>query len=126
MPKDELAEEESRRWAEIIIEMSLNLDRRPISRANGQRDWPIIAGGARAFGRKVKELDALYDLLLSNLQLAMSVSSDGCPARPPPAAQQHRFRYLTAVATRMRTLTVCRQNVQSIETSTLHLALLGI
>jgi phosphate:Na+ symporter len=40
MPKDELAEEESRRWAEII-EMSLNLEQAPISSSEWAARSPI-------------------------------------------------------------------------------------
>lgn len=75
----------------------------------------------------LKELDALYDLLLSNLQLAMSVffSSD-VPSARRLRRSKHRFRILNRRYSHAHVDRLHQQNVQSIETSTLHLALLGI
>lgn len=53
MPKDELAEEESRRWAEII-EMSLNLEQASDIVDEWAARSPIVAGAARLLGRRVK------------------------------------------------------------------------
>ena len=74
----------------------------------------------------LKELDALYDLLLSNLQLAMSVffSSD-VPSARRLRRSKHRFRILNRRYSHAHVDRLHQQNVQSIETSTLHLALLG-
>ena len=112
MPKEELAEEESRRWAEII-EMSLNLDKSLAAR--------------RAFSLDgLKELDALYEQLLSNLKLAMSVffSGDVTSARRLRRSK-HRFRILNRRYSHAHVDRLHQQNVQSIETSSLHLGLLG-
>ena len=69
MPKDELAEEESRRWAEII-EMSLNLEQASdIVERMGSEIADKSLAARRAFSVEgLKELDALFDQLLSNLQ----------------------------------------------------------
>lgn len=74
MPKEELAEEESRRWAEII-EMSLNLEQASdIVERMGSEIADKSLAARRAFSLDgLKELDALYEQLLSNLKLAMSV-----------------------------------------------------
>ncbi len=108
MPKDELAEEESRRWAEII-EMSLNLEQASdIVERMGSEIADKSLAARRAFSVEgLKELDALYDLLLSNLQLAMSVffSSD-VPSARRLRRSKHRFRILNRRYC-MRTLTVC-------------------
>ncbi len=67
-----------------------------------------------------------YDLLLSNLQLAMSVffSSD-VPSARRLRRSKHRFRILNRRYSHAHVDRLHQQNVQSIETSTLHLALLG-
>lgn len=127
MPKDELAEEESRRWAEII-EMSLNLEQASdIVERMGSEIADKSLAARRAFSVEgLKELDALYDLLLSNLQLAMSVffSSD-VPSARRLRRSKHRFRILNRRYSHAHVDRLHQQNVQSIETSTLHLALLG-
>lgn len=128
MPKDELAEEESRRWAEII-EMSLNLEQASdIVERMGSEIADKSLAARRAFSVEgLKELDALYDLLLSNLQLAMSVffSSD-VPSARRLRRSKHRFRILNRRYSHAHVDRLHQQNVQSIETSTLHPALLGI
>ncbi|EIS1786513.1 Na/Pi cotransporter family protein [Salmonella enterica] len=81
----------------------------------------------RAFSEEgLKELDALYDQLLSNLQLAMSVffSGDVTSARRLRRSK-HRFRILNRRYSHAHVDRLHQQNVQSIETSSLHLGLLG-
>ena len=127
MPKDELAEEESRRWAEII-EMSLNLEQASdIVERMGSEIADKSLAARRAFSVEgLKELDALHELLLSNLQLAMSVffSGDVTSARRLRRSK-HRFRIMNRRYAHAHVDRLHQQNVQSIETSTLHLALLG-
>lgn len=126
MPKDELAEEESRRWAEII-EMSLNLEQASdIVERMGSEIADKSLAARRAFSVEgLKELDALYDLLLSNLQLAMSVffSGDVTSARRLRRSK-HRFRILNRRYSHAHVDRLHQQNVQSIETSSCT-ALLG-
>jgi len=127
MPKDELAEEESRRWAEII-EMSLNLEQASdIVERMGSEIADKSLAARRAFSVDgMKELDALYAQLLSNLQLAMSVffSGDVASARRL-RRNKHRFRIMNRRYSHAHVDRLHQQNVQSIETSSLHLGLLG-
>ena len=127
MPKDELAEEDYRRWAEII-EMSLNLEQASdIVERMGSEIADKSLAARRAFSVEgLKELDALHELLLSNLQLAMSVffSGDVTSARRLRRSK-HRFRIMNRRYAHAHVDRLHQQNVQSIETSTLHLALLG-
>ncbi|WP_330986071.1 MULTISPECIES: Na/Pi cotransporter family protein [Enterobacterales] len=127
MPKEELAEEESRRWAEII-EMSLNLEQASdiIERMGSELADKSLAA-RRAFSVEgLKELDGLFEQLLSNLQLAMSVffSGDVDSARRL-RRNKHRFRIMNRRYSHAHVDRLHQQNVQSIETSSLHLGLLG-
>ena len=109
MPKDELAEEESRRWAEII-EMSLNLEQASdIVERMGSEIADKSLAARRAFSVEgLKELDALFNQLLSNLQLAMSVFFSGdVTERPTVCAVASTVSVFSTVGIRMRTLTVC-------------------
>ena len=127
MPKEELAEEESRRWAEII-EMALNLEQASdIVERMGSEIADKSLAARRAFSLDgLKELDALYEQLLSNLKLAMSVffSGDVTSARRLRRSK-HRFRILNRRYSHAHVDRLHQQNVQSIETSSLHLGLLG-
>jgi len=127
MPKDELAEEESRRWAEII-EMSLNLEQASdIVERMGSEIADKSLSARRAFSLAgINELDGLLDQLLSNLQLAMSVFFSGdVPSARRLRRNKHRFRILTRRYSHAHVDRLHQQNVQSIETSSLHLGLLG-
>lgn len=127
MPKEALAEEESRRWAEII-EVSLNLEQAAdiIERMGSQVADKSLAA-RRAFSAEgLKELDSLYQQLVSNLQLSMSVffSGDINSARRL-RRNKHRFRIMNRRYSHAHVDRLHQQNVQSIETSSLHLGLLG-
>ena len=127
MPKDELAEEESRRWAEII-EMALNLEQASdIVERMGSEIADKSLAARRAFSVEgLKELDGLYDQLLSNLQLAMSVFFSGdVPSARRLRRNKHRFRIMNRRYAHAHVDRLHQQNVQSIETSSLHLGLLG-
>jgi len=127
MPKDELADEESRRWAEII-EMSLNLEQASdIIERMGSEIADKSLAARRAFSVEgLNELDSLLEQLRSNLQMAMSVffSSDVAGARRL-RRRKHRFRILNRRYAHAHVDRLHQQNVQSIETSSLHLGLLG-
>ncbi|HKS33785.1 MAG TPA: Na/Pi cotransporter family protein [Enterobacteriaceae bacterium] len=127
MPKEALADEESRRWAEII-EMSLNLEQASdIAERMGSEIADKSLSARRAFSLEgINELDGLLDQLLSNLQLAMSVffSSD-VPSARRLRRRKHRFRILNRRYSHAHVDRLHQQNVQSIETSSLHLGLLG-
>lgn len=127
IPQDELAEEESRRWAEII-EMSLNLEQASdIVERMGSEIADKSLAARRAFSIEgLKELEALHEQLLSNLKLAMLVffSSD-VPSARRLRRNKHRFRILNRRYSHAHVERLHQQNVQSIETSSLHLGLLG-
>ncbi|MCS3433904.1 Na/Pi cotransporter family protein [Klebsiella sp. BIGb0407] len=127
MPRDGLSEEESQRWAEII-EISLNLEQASdIIERMGSAVADKSLAARRAFSAEgLKELDSLYQQLLSNLQLSMSVffSRDINSARRL-RRNKHRFRIMNRRYSHAHVDRLHQQNVQSIETSSLHLGLLG-
>lgn len=127
MPRDGLSEEESQRWAEII-EISLNLEQASdIIERMGSAVADKSLTARRAFSADgLKELDSLYQQLLSNLQLSMSVffSRDINSARRL-RRNKHRFRIMNRRYSHAHVDRLHQQNVQSIETSSLHLGLLG-
>ncbi|WP_017347259.1 Na/Pi cotransporter family protein [Pantoea sp. A4] len=127
MQKEELAEEESRRWGEII-EMSLNLEQ---AGDIIERMCVDVAGKSltarRAFSAEgLQELETLQTQLISNLRLSLSVflSHDLNSAKRLRRAK-HRFRILIRRYSHAHVDRLHQQNVQSIETSSLHLGLLG-
>ena len=127
MQKEDLGESDSRRWAEVI-EMALNLEQAGdiIERMTG--DVAAKSHGARrAFSAAgLAELDELHKRLLDNLRLSMSVflSGDITSARRLRRSK-HRFRLLDRRYAHAHVDRLHQQNVQSIETSSLHLGLLG-
>ncbi|GDX07213.1 Na/Pi cotransporter family protein [Buttiauxella sp. A111] len=127
MQKEELAEVESRRWAEII-EMSLNLEQAAdILERMGSEVADKSLAARRAFSPDgLKELDILLEQLTSNLKLSLSVffSADVNSARRL-RRNKHRFRILNRRFSHAHVDRLHQQNVQSIETSSLHLGLLG-
>nr|WP_205246820.1 Na/Pi cotransporter family protein [Enterobacter sp. Cy-643] len=127
MPKEDLAEMESRRWAEII-EMSLNLEQSAdIIERMGSEVADKSLAARRAFSPDgLTELDNLLQQLISNLQLSLSVffSSDLGSARRL-RRNKHRFRIMNRRYSHAHVDRLHQQNVQSIETSSLHLGLLG-
>ncbi|MTD28963.1 Na/Pi cotransporter family protein [Erwinia sorbitola] len=127
MPKEDLPEEDSRRWAEII-EMALNLEQAGdiLERMSGDVADKALAT-QRAFSLEgLKELDAQIELLHGNLRLSLSVflSRDTTSAKRLRRAK-HRFRITNRRYSHAHVDRLHQQNVQSIETSSLHLGLLG-
>ncbi|AUX71349.1 Na/Pi cotransporter family protein [Erwinia pyrifoliae] len=127
MPKEDLPEEDSRRWAETI-EMALNLEMAGdiLERMSGDVADKSLAAG-RAFSLEgMKELDAQLELLTSNLRLSLSVflSRDITSAKRLRRAK-HRFRITNRRYSYTHVERLHQQNVQSMETSSLHLGLLG-
>ena len=127
MPKEDLAEEESKRWAEII-EMSLNLQQAAeILERMGSEVADKSLAARRAFSPAgLEELDNLLGQLTINLKLALSVffSADVASARRL-RRNKHRFRIMNRRYAHAHVNRLHQQNVQSIETSSLHLGLLG-
>ncbi|MDZ7279775.1 Na/Pi cotransporter family protein [Pantoea eucrina] len=127
MPKEDLAGEDSQRWAEVI-EMALNLEQAGdiIERMSVEVvDKSLHA--RRAFSAEgIEELTTLQAKLLENLRLSLSVflSHDITSAKRLRRAK-HRFRILIRRFSHTHVERLHMQNVQSIETSSLHLGLLG-
>ncbi|WP_048697890.1 Na/Pi cotransporter family protein [Erwinia piriflorinigrans] len=127
MPKEDLPEEDSRRWAETI-EMALNLEMAGdiLERMSGDVADKSLAAG-RAFSLEgMQELDTQLELLTSHLRLSLSVflSRDITSAKRLRRAK-HRFRITNRRYSYAHVERLHQQNVQSIETSSLHLGLLG-
>ncbi|WP_133622198.1 Na/Pi cotransporter family protein [Erwinia sp. LJJL01] len=127
MPKEDLPEEDSRRWAETI-EMALNLEMAGdiLERMSGDVADKSLAA-RRAFSQEgMKELDAQLELLTHNLRLSLSVflSRDITSARRLRRSK-HRFRITNRRYSHSHVDRLHQHNVQSIETSSLHLGLLG-
>lgn len=127
IPKEDLDEADSRRWAEII-EMALNLEQAGdiIERMTGDIAAKSL-NARRAFSAQgMKELDTLHEQLMSNLRLSLSVflSNDMTSARRLRRAK-HRFRITDRRYAHAHVDRLHQQNVQSLETSSLHLSLLG-
>ena len=127
MPKEDLTGDESRRWAEII-EMSLNLEQAAdiIERMASDVARKSFAA-RRAFSAEgLQELDALLQQLSDNLKLALTVffSGDVAGARRL-RRNKHRLRILSRRYSHAHVNRLHQQNVQSIETSSLHLGLLS-
>ncbi|EOC1567416.1 Na/Pi cotransporter family protein [Cronobacter dublinensis] len=127
MPKEDLAEDEAKRWAEII-EMSLNLEQAAdILERMGSEVADKSLAARRAFSPEgVKELDTLLSQLTTNLKLSLSVFFSGdVPSARRLRRYKHRFRILNRRYAHAHVDRLHQQNVQSIETSSLHLGLLG-
>jgi len=127
MPKEDLPEEDSRRWAEII-EMALNLEQAGdiIERMSADVADKALAA-RRAFSPEgLAELETLQEQVLNNLRLSLSVflSHDIASAKRLRRAK-HRFRILIRRFSHAHVERLHQQNVQSIETSSLHLGFLG-
>ena len=127
MPKEDLPEEDSRRWGEII-EMSLNLEQAGdiIERMSGDVADKSLAAGRAFSAEGLKELQELHELLLANLRMSLSVflSHDITSAKRLRRAK-HRFRLMIRRYSHAHVDRLHQKNVQSIETSSLHLGLLG-
>lgn len=127
MPKEDLPEEDSRRWAEII-ETALNLEQAGdiLERMSGDVADKSLAAH-RAFSVEgMTELNNQLELLSSNLRLSLSVflSRDLTSAKRLRRAK-HRFRIINRRFSHAHVDRLHQHNVQSIETSSLHLGLLG-
>lgn len=127
MQKEDLAEIESRRWAEII-EMSLNLEQAAdIIERMGSEVADKSLAARRAFSPDgLTELDNLLQQLIGNLKLSLSVFfSADVPSARRLRRNKHRFRIMNRRFSHAHVDRLHQQNVQSIETSSLHLGLLG-
>ncbi|MEE9099324.1 MULTISPECIES: Na/Pi cotransporter family protein [Pseudomonas] len=127
MPREDLGERDSRRWAEII-ELAINLEQAGdiIEHMLGAVQDKKTSRSRSFSDNGLEEITVLHGQLLSNLRLSLSVFLNGDQegARRLRRAKQ-RFRlqerhYAHAHVDRLR-----QQVVQSIETSSLHLDLIS-
>ncbi|EHD19934.1 MULTISPECIES: Na/Pi cotransporter family protein [Brenneria] len=127
IPKESLDERDSRRWAEVI-EVALNLEQAGDIIERMADDVANTSSTIRrAFSAQgLTELNHLHEQLLSNLRLGLSVflSEDITSAKRLRRAK-HRFRILNRRYAHAHVDRLHQQNVQSLETSSLHLGLLG-
>lgn len=125
--KDELSKVDSRRWAEII-EMEINLEQAGdiIERMSYDVLNKFILKKSLFSSQGLTELEILQRQLLKNLHLGLSIFLSGdVNSAKKLRRYKHRFRithrkYAYAHVDRLH-----QNNVQSIETSALHLELLG-
>ncbi|WP_192459167.1 Na/Pi cotransporter family protein [Musicola keenii] len=127
MPKDDLSAVDSRRWAEVI-ETALNLEQAGdvIERMSGDVAGKSVAARREFSPQGRKELETLLTQLHEQLRLSLSVflSRDVESARLLRRAK-HRFNLRTRRYAYAHVERLHQRNPQSMETSSLHLELLG-
>ncbi|WP_145514956.1 Na/Pi cotransporter family protein [Yersinia massiliensis] len=125
--QDELGEIDSRRWAEII-DTTINLQQAGeiISRMTADVAAKSLNARKPFSSEGFEELNTLHARLVTNLDLGMSVflSRDINNAKRLRRAK-HRFRLLNRRYSHAHVDRLHQQNVLSIETSSLHMGLLG-
>ncbi|KAA8995399.1 Na/Pi cotransporter family protein [Affinibrenneria salicis] len=127
IPKEDLGESDSRRWAEVI-EMALNLEQAGdiVERMADDIANHSLAERRMFSPQGMKELEQLQEMLVANLRLGLSVFlSQDTPSAKRLRRAKHRFRILNRRYAHAHVDRLHRQNVQSLETSSLHLSLLG-
>ncbi|ELX8379133.1 Na/Pi cotransporter family protein [Providencia vermicola] len=127
LQQSELSEEDSRRWAEII-DTAFNLQQSStiIHRMTSELVKKSI-DNRRSFSHEgYKELNSLLERLQANLNLGMSVfvSADIDNAKRLRRAK-HRFRLINQRFAYAHVERLHEQNMQSLDTSNLHVSLLG-
>ena len=127
MPREDLSEQDSRRWAEII-ELSINLKlagdliERMLRKVQQQK-----TSQRRQFSEVgLEELSGLHGQLIANLRLGLSVflSADPESARQL-LREKRRFRAQERRLAHAHVSRLQRKIVQSLETSSLHLELIA-
>jgi len=127
VPRDALAEHDSKRWAEII-ELAINLEQagdiveRMLAKVQDQK-----TAQRHSFSDSgLEELTSLHAQLMANLRLGLSVflSGDTSSARQL-LREKRRFRVLERRLAHAHVNRLHQQVVQSIETSSLHLELIA-
>ncbi|WP_313086025.1 Na/Pi cotransporter family protein [Pseudomonas sp.] len=127
MPRDDLAEQESRRWAEII-ELAINLEQAGdiIEHMLGKVQ-NLKTSKRRSFSdRGLDELGQLHSMLSANLSLGLSVFLSG-DAHSARQLLQHKrlFRKRERELAHAHVHRLHQQVVESIETSAAHLELIA-
>lgn len=127
MPREDLSEQDSRRWAEIIelainLKLASDLIERMLRKVQQQK-----TSQRRSFSDVgLQELATLHSQLLANLRLGLSVflSADPHSARQL-LREKRRFRAQERRLAHAHVSRLQRKVVQSIETSSLHLELIA-
>ncbi|MNQ89474.1 hypothetical protein D3C85_1047820 [compost metagenome] len=127
MPREDLSEQDSRRWAEIIelainLKLASDLIERMLRKVQQQK-----TSQRREFSDVgLEELTGLHSQLLANLRLGLSVflSADPESARQL-LREKRRFRAQERRLAHAHVSRLQRKVVQSIETSSLHLELIA-
>nr|WP_314524055.1 Na/Pi cotransporter family protein [uncultured Pseudomonas sp.] len=127
MPREDLSEQDSRRWAETIelainLKLASDLIERMLRKVQQQK-----TAQRRSFSEVgLEELAGLHSQLISNLRLGLSVflSSDKESARQL-LREKRRFRAQERRLAHAHVSRLQRKIVQSIETSSLHLELIA-
>ena len=127
MPREDLSDQDSRRWAEIIelainLKLASDLIERMLRKVQQQK-----TSQRRSFSEEgLEELAGLHSQLISNLRLGLSVflSGDKESARQL-LREKRRFRAQERRLAHAHVSRLQRKIVQSIETSSLHLELIA-
>ncbi|AUO20549.1 Na/Pi cotransporter family protein [Pseudomonas sp. NC02] len=127
MPREDLSEQDSRRWAEII-ELSINLKlagdliERMLRKVQQQK-----TSQRRSFSEVgLEELAGLQTQLIANLRLGLSVFLSGDPESARQLLREkRRFRAQERRLAHAHVSRLQRKIVQSLETSSLHLELIA-
>lgn len=127
MPREDLSEQDSRRWAEIIelainLKLASDLIERMLRKVQQQK-----TSQRRSFSEVgLEELTGLHAQLIANLRLGLSVflSADPESARQL-LREKRRFRAQERRLAHAHVSRLQRKIVQSIETSSLHLELIA-
>ncbi len=127
MPRDDLSDQDNRRWAEIIelainLELASGLIERMLRKVQQQK-----TSQRRSFSDVgLEELSGLHEQLMANLRLGMSVFLSGDPESARQLLREkRRFRAQERRLAHAHVSRLQRKIVQSIETSSLHLELIS-
>lgn len=127
MPREDLSEQDNRRWAEIIeltinLELASGLIERMLRKIQQQK-----TSQRRSFSEVgLEELSGLQGQLLSNLRLGLSVFLSGDPESARQLLREKRkFRAQERRLAHAHVSRLQRKVVQSLETSSLHLELIA-
>jgi len=127
MPREDLSEQDNRRWAEIIeltinLELASGLIERMLRKIQQQK-----TSQRRSFSEVgLEELSGLQGQLLANLRLGLSVFLSGDPESARQLLREkRRFRAQERRLAHAHVSRLQRKVVQSMETSSLHLELIA-
>lgn len=127
MPRDDLSDQDNRRWAEIIelainLELASGLIERMLRKVQQQK-----TSQQRSFSDVgLEELSGLHEQLMANLRLGLSVFLSGDPESARQLLREkRRFRAQERRLAHAHVSRLQRKIVQSIETSSLHLELIS-